>query len=137
MQKPEVVGMISKVLFKIYVYLRDKFDPKYPISQEEIICSQICLALINSEKSHLTMSPISNKRFIKNEEKDIFVIINNRQITLINHVYGYNLVIEDDDMYSEITKSFDLILEKRRQTLENEMRDNIRHSLQTILEKVT
>lgn len=137
MQKPEVVGMISKVLFKIYVYLRDKFDPKYPISQEEIICSQICLALINSEKSNLTMSPISNKRFIKNEEKDIFVIINNRQITLINHVYGYNLVIEDDDMYSEITKSFDLVLEKRRQTLENEMRDNIRHSLQTILEKVT
>ena len=136
MQKPEVVCMLSKLLFKIYVFLKEKFDPKYPISQEEIICTQICLKLINSSNSQLTMSPISNKRFIKNEDKDIFVIIDNRQISLINHVYGYNLVIEDDDMYSDIVKNFDLTLEKRRLILENEMKENIRHSLQTILEKV-
>lgn len=136
MQRPEVVGMLSKLLFKIHIYLKEKFDPKYPVSQEEIICTQICLKLINSSNSQLTMSPISNKRFIKNEDKDIFVIIDNRQISLINHVYGYNLVIEDDDMYSDIVKNFDLTLEKRRLILENEMKENIRHSLQTILEKV-
>jgi len=39
-------------------------------------------------------------------------------------------------MYSDIVKNFDLTLEKRRLILENEMKENIRHSLQTILEKV-
>lgn len=137
MKKPEVVGMIQKLLFKIYIYLKDKFDPNYPTTQEEIFCTEICLALIDLPESSLTMSPISYKRFIKNEEKNIFVIITNRQITLINHIYGYNLVIEDDDLYSNIIKKFDTTLEQKRLKLENEMKENIQHSLQVILEKIT
>lgn len=137
MKKPEVVGMISKLLFKIYIFLKEKFDPHYPITQEEIFCAKICMALIDLPGSSLTMSPISYKRFIKNKDKNIFVIIENRQISLINHVYGYNLVIEDDDLYSNIIKKFDNTLEQKRLKLENEMRENIQHSLQVILEKIT
>lgn len=137
MKKPEVVGMIQKLLFKIYIYLKDKFDPNYPTTQEEIFCTKICLALIDLPESSLTMSPISYKRFIKNEEKNIFVIITNRQISLINHIYGYNLVIEDDELYSNIIKKFDTTLEQKRLKLENEMKENIQHSLQVILEKIT
>jgi len=137
MIKPEVVGMISKLIFRLYIYLKDKFDPKYPITEEEIYCSKICLTLIDSPNSQLTMSPISYKRFIKNEEKDVFVVINNREITLINHVYGYNLMMEDENMYQNIIQKFDLTLEQKRQKFENEMRDNVRHSLKTILEKIS
>jgi hypothetical protein len=95
------------------------------------------LTLIDSSDSYLTISPISNKRFIKNENKEIFVIINNREITLINHVYGYNLMMEDENMYQNIIQKFDLTLEQKRQKFENEMRDNVRHSLKTILEKIS
>lgn len=137
MKKPEVVGMIQKLMFKIYIYLKERFDPHYPITQEEIFCTKICISLIDLPESNLTMSPISYKRFIKNEQKNIFVIINNRQISLINHIYGYNLVIEDDDLYSEIIKKFDNTLEERRLKLEDEMKKNIQHSLQVILEKIT
>jgi hypothetical protein len=137
MEKPKVVGMISKILFKFYIYLKEKFDPRYPTTEEEIYCSNICLTLIDSSDSYLTISPISNKRFIKNENKEIFVIINNREITLINHVYGYNLMMEDENMYQNIIQKFDLTLEQKRQKFENEMRDNVRHSLKTILEKIS
>jgi hypothetical protein len=42
MTRPEVVGMISKVLFKVYVYLKERFDPKYPITDEEKYFTEIC-----------------------------------------------------------------------------------------------
>lgn len=136
MKKPEVVGMISKLLFRLHLYLREKFDPRYPITEEETYIGQICSKLIESPQSNLNMSPISKKRFIKNSDKDIFIIIDNRQVTLIKSSYGYNIFIENDDLFDEITKKFDNELETRRINLENEMRKNVRNSLQIILEKI-
>lgn len=67
----------------------------------------------------------------------MFIVINHRIINLINHVYGYNIMIEDDELYNSIIEKFDNTLEKKRLALEEEMRNNIQHSLQVILEKVS
>jgi hypothetical protein len=45
--------------------------------------------------------------------------------------------MEDENMYQNIIQKFDLTLEQKRQKFENEMRDNVRHSLKTILEKIS
>ena len=87
MTKPEVVGMISKVLFKIYVYLKDRFDPKYPITDEEKYFTEICFTLIENPKSTLTIGPKSLKRFIKNDEKDIFVVIDKNLINIVGIIF--------------------------------------------------
>ena len=67
----------------------------------------------------------------------MFIVIQDRTISLINHVYSYNVYIESDKLYVDILNHFDNELENRRIELENEIRSNIKHSLKSILEKVS
>ncbi len=66
----------------------------------------------------------------------MFVVIESHTINLINHVYSYSVYLSSQSDYREITESFDGILESKRQSLEDEIRSNIQHSLQTILKKL-
>ncbi len=132
----KVVGYIPRLLFKIYLSLKERFDPTLPIPEEEKITVEICKKLIVDPESKLTFAPISGKRFIKNENKNMFVVIESHTINLINHVYSYSVYLSSQSDYREITESFDGILESKRQSLEDEIRSNIQHSLQTILKKL-
>jgi hypothetical protein len=132
----KVVGYIPRLLFKIYLNLKERFDPTPPIPEEERITVEICKKLINDPDSELTYAPISAKRFIKNESKSMFVVIEHHTINLINHVYSYSVYLSKNSDYNEIIGGFDKILEKKRQSLEDEITSNIQHSLQTILKKL-
>jgi hypothetical protein len=132
----KVVGYIPRLLFKIYLNLKERFDPTPPIPEEERITVEICKKLINDPESELTYAPISAKRFIKNESKSMFVVIEHHTINLINHVYSYSVYLSKNSDYNEIIGGFDKILENKRQSLEDEITSNIQHSLQTILKKL-
>jgi hypothetical protein len=132
----KVVGYIPRLLFKIYLSLKERFDPTLPIPEEEKITVEICKKLIVDPESKLTFAPISGKRFIKNENKNMFVVIESHTINLINHVYSYSVYLSSQNDYKEIIQSFDGVLENKRQSLEDEIRSNIQHSLQTILKKL-
>jgi hypothetical protein len=132
----KVVGYIPRLLFKIYLNLKERFDPTIPIPEEEKITVEICKKLIVDPESKLTFAPISGKRFIKNENKNMFVVIESHTINLINHVYSYSVYLSSQSDYKDITQSFDGVLENKRQLLEDEIRSNIQHSLQTILKKL-
>lgn len=132
----KVVGYIPRLLFKIYLNLKERFDPTPPIPEEEKISVEICKKLILDPDSELTFTPISGKRFIKNESKNMFIVIEHHTINLINHVYSYSIYLSSLSDYKEIIQSFDGILENKRQSLEDEIRSNIQHSLQTILKKL-
>jgi hypothetical protein len=132
----KVVGYIPRLLFKIYLNLKERFDPTPPIPEEERITVEICKKLISDPDSELTYAPISAKRFIKNESKSMFVVIEHHTINLINHVYSYSVYLSKNSDYNEIIGGFDKILEKKRQSLEDEITSNIQHSLQTILKKL-
>ena len=127
----------SGILHKIYLYLKEKFDPTPPPKEEEIYALEICKKLIFNPSSKLTNAPISFKRFIKNDENNMFIVINERIITLINHVYSYNVFIESTENYLKVCEMFDNEMEKRRQDLEDEIKNNIQHSLKEILKKVS
>ena len=137
MKENKVAGYVPKLLFRVYLNLKEKFDPTPPPKEEEIFCIEICEKLIENVNSKLTIAPISNKRFIKNDDKDMFVVISNRQISIINHVYSYNVYIESDSLYNKIINTFDKVVEEKRQELEYEIKNNIKHSLKNILTKVT
>lgn len=133
----KTLGYVPKLLYKVYLYLKEKFDPRPEVTFEEISCVKICKKLINFPNSNLTFAPKSMKRFIKNDEHGMFVVIENRIINIINHVYSYSVYIENTELYSELLEIFDDSLENRRNELENQIRKNIQHSLQDILEKIT
>jgi hypothetical protein len=89
----------SVLLHRLYLYLKNKFDPTPEPKEEEIYAVQICQKLIMNPNSKLTNAPISFKRFIKNDDNNMFIVINNRTISLINHVYSYNVFIESFEHY--------------------------------------
>ena len=132
----KVVGYIPRLLFKIYLYLKDRFDPKPDVTEEEIFAADICEKLINNPTSELTFSPISNKRIIKNEQTHMYVVMESYTIHLINHVYSYSVYLQDTSKFTALTQKFDKILEDKRQVLESEIRKNIQHSLKNILDKL-
>jgi hypothetical protein len=132
----KVVGYIPRLLFKIYLNLKDRFDPKPDVTEEEIFAADICEKLINNPSSELTFSPISHKRIIKNEEKNMYIVMESYTIHLINHVYSYSVYLQDTSKFTALTQKFDKILEDKRQVLESEIRKNIQHSLRNILEKL-
>lgn len=133
--KNKVVGFIPKILFKIFLSLKDKFDPQVPIPEEERITVEICKKLIVDPSSKLTYAPLAKKRFIKNEEKDMYVVIQDHTINLINHVYSYSIYVSSTEEYENIKNKFDEILDNERLKLEDEIKFNIQHSLELILNK--
>ena len=132
----KVVGYIPRLLFKIYLNLKYRFDPKPNVTEEEIFASDICEKLINNPSSELTFSPISHKRIIKNEAKSMYIVMESYTIHLINHVYSYSVYLQDTSKFTALTQKFDKILEDKREVLESEIRKNIQHSLRNILEKL-
>lgn len=132
----KTLGYLPKILYRVYLYLKEKFDPRPEITFEEKTCVEICEKLIQNSNSNLTLAPKSLKRFIKNDEFEMFIVIENRIINIINHVYSYSVYIENTELYSELIENFDNSLEDRRNYLENEIRNNIQHSLQDILSKI-
>ena len=127
----------NNFLFKIYLYLKNKFDPPRQISEEEQYCYDICEKLIHNQSSKLTIAPVSNKRYIKDDDNNMFIVISNRTIILINHVYSYNIYCESDENYEKLIRMFDNEVEKKRIILENEIKSNIQHSLKKILENLS
>jgi hypothetical protein len=132
----KVVGYIPRLLFKLYLNLKDRFDPKPNVTEEEIFAADICEKLINNPSSELTFSPISHKRIIKNEAKSMYIVMESYTIHLINHVYSYSVYLQDTSKFTVLTQKFDKILEDKREVLESEIRKNIQHSLRNILEKL-
>jgi hypothetical protein len=127
------VGYFTKLLFRFYLKLKDRFDQSPKITDEEKYSLQICLKLLENLSSKLTFAPVSESRFIVNEDKQMFVVINNHTINITNHVYSYTVYIQEHSSYSKLIKKFDAILEEERQNIQDEIRRNIKHSLQSIL----
>lgn len=96
----------------------------------------ICRSLINKDDSELLISPISGKRFIKNPTSQIYFIIQDGMVDIINHTYSYNVKITLK-AYQRLVKAFDMEVEARRQEMEDEIRSNVKHSLKTIFKTLS
>jgi hypothetical protein len=134
--KNKVVGFIPNILYRIFLNLKEKFDPKPEITDEENYASDICKKLIGNSDSELSYSPLTSKRIIKNEFYSMYIVMEGHTINLINHVYSYTVYLQDDSKYFELCQKFDNVLDEKRKMLESEIRDNIQHSLKNILEKI-
>jgi len=109
--------------------------PPMEKSEYERDCIAICKKLISKEDTVLLLTPISNKRYIRNEELQIFVILEGHNVKVINHVYSYTVFLEQKP-WENIVVAFDNEVEKRREEFEKEIMSNIKHSLQNILQNI-
>lgn len=136
MEKNKVVGFLPKLLYRIFLTLKDKFDPKPLITSEEEYACEISFKLITHPSSKLSYSPISSKRIIKNESLRMYILIENYTIHIINHTYSYTVYLQSTENFQKLKHLFDENLEKTRNELENEIRQNIQYSLKTILSRL-
>lgn len=112
------------------------FNPKYTLSEYERECINISRTLIEKSGTTLLMSSISGKRYIKSEDSQVFIVIQSGHISIVNHMYSYDINISDGT-YNKIKLMFDDEVEYRRALIEAEIRTNVKHSLYTIYKSLT
>ena len=126
---------LRRLIQRWYISLVKMTTPRIEKSEYEKDCIAICKKLIHKEDTILLLTPISNKRYIRNEELQIFVILEGHNVKVINHVYSY-MVFLDQKPWDNIIFTFDTEVEKRRKEFEKEITSNIKHSLQNILQNI-
>ena len=126
---------LKRLIQKWYISMVRISTPPTKKSEYERDCISICRKLISKENTVLLLTPISNKRYIRNEELQIFVILEGSSVKVINHVYSY-MVFLDEKPWNNIVHIFDTEVEKRRDEFETEITSNIKHSLQNILQNI-
>jgi hypothetical protein len=112
------------------------FKPKEEKTQNEAICTAICRKMIAHEDSKFMIAPISDKRYIKNATLNLFVVLEDRQVSITNHVYHYDVRLTDRDWY-KLIRSYNERTEDLRMGYENEIKSQIVHSLSKILDKIS
>ena len=105
-------------------------------SQNERICKSICYKMINNPHSKFLIAPLSGKRYIKNEVLQVFIILDDKKITITNHIYHYDVIVTQRD-FDRLTHMYDNKTEQIRNEFENEMMSQIMVSLSTILTKIS
>ena len=127
---------VQKVAVKSMRLLDHTQDDREHKSEYERDCISICKALINQEDTTLLMSPLSNKRFIRSADEQLFIIIEARTITIVNHQYSYTIDVWGK-AHQHVIDMFDVEVEKRRNEMEMEIRSNVKHSLSNIYKTLT
>jgi hypothetical protein len=105
------------------------------IADTEKICMSICRNLITNPNSKFLLAPVSGKRYIKNSDLELFVILNDRNISITNHVYHYDVKLEDRNWF-RLINMYDLKVESIRMEYEQDIMSQIENSLYKIQEKV-
>jgi hypothetical protein len=136
MENNKVVGLIPNLLYKIFLTLKEKFDPRPVITDEEKFAHQICDKMIKHPMSKLSFSPLSAKRIIKNESLSMYIVLETYTVHVVNHVYSYSVYFQDSTSFVSLNNLFDQTLERQREEIEVEIRSNIQHSLKKILDKL-
>jgi hypothetical protein len=119
---------IQKQMIKFFRYLNTEQEK----SVYERDCIAVCKKFINQPDSIMLLTPISGKRYIRSEKNEIFIILDSHRVKIINHVYAYDVHMNDKS-WNQIISLFDNEVEKRREEFENQITSNIKSSLQKIV----
>ena len=125
---------VQKVAIKV-IKATDPNKMSKPHSDYETESVAICRKLISKPDTTLLISPISGKRYIKSDDNQLFIIVELNQLTIVNHAYSYNIRL-DTKGYQKIVTVFDAEVEKRREKMEQEIRSNVKHSLEQIYKNI-
>lgn len=125
--------LLQRFTLFLYKSLNQNDDPKH--GEFEYECNTICKTLIKNPKTKLLISPISKKRYINNHDKQIFIILEHRLLTIVNHNHSYSIDLTLKS-YERIASLFDNEVERKRQEMEEEIRSNVKHSLSNIFENI-
>jgi hypothetical protein len=129
----DMMHKFKRMLQKLSLEIYKKIDVKRVVRSEnanEFL--QICKRAIEKPDSELIVSPLTTKMYVKNDELEIMIIMQHKTIQVINHIYSYNMVV-DEYTWSDILQIFNNEKERRCLEFEKRAKSNIKHSLKNII----
>ena len=133
----KIFKFFKRLVIRRIAKARNQFDYEDPGLLGDIhMCKSICRKLITSEGSKFLIAPLSSQRYIKHSELGIFVILDDKKISVINHEYYYSNILLSNRDWDKLIKMYDTKVERIRQELKNEMKSQIKYSLKGILDRV-
>lgn len=129
---------IKRAKQKTYIKYKKMFDPSFrtEANAQQTSAYLICKRLIEKEGTSLLMAPLSGKRYIKQDDGDLFIIIDSDSIQIINHVYSYTIPMSGHTLIKTMDV-FDNKLETERTQLEFDVKSNIQKSLNQIKDELS
>jgi hypothetical protein len=114
-------SLIKYKLAKKKWQFKNKLKKPYIPNETELNVIYIVSSLIKDEKSTMLIAPISGKKYIQNKSRNMFIILNDLEITISNNVamYYYNLKV-DLSVSNKLSRHFNNVLESRRAKMETE-----------------
>jgi len=129
----------KRILQKVGIKMSRVFSPVDSSSPEENSSDRdACILfrkMILQKDSELLISPISSKYFVKNEANHVLIILSDYELVVINHVFGYNIRLSQKS-HRQLYEAFIHEVEYRRKEMEKNFSKNIKHSLQTLIQKI-
>lgn len=105
------------------------------MTQSEREASAIFKKLLKEPESELLTSPLSGKYYLRAEDKSMLLVLGHGQISIVNHVYGYNVPLSQKCERS-LVDTFLAEVEFRRNQMEDEYKNNVQHSLKAIIKNL-
>lgn len=115
--------------------LMNPLDRRETYEDSELEAATLFRRMIKDHTSELLISPISSKYYVKNDDLRILIIMTEYDITIINHIFGYNVRVSQKT-FRNLYNTFIKTVEYRRTLMETEYKNNVKHSIQTIIKRI-
>lgn len=126
-------GIVKRQIFK----LQNIYDYNHPGALADInVCKFLCRSTIKHPNTVFECTPISDERIIENKKLGLFIVLDNKKITVINHVCYYSNIPMSDRDWKKLTSMFDNKVQEIRKDKINRMKSQVEHSLDKLKSKV-
>lgn len=117
--------------------LREVYDYCDPGKLADInTCMFICRNAIKHKNTTFELTPLSNERVIENKKLGIFVILDDKKITVINHVCYYSNIPMSNRDWNKLTKMYDNKVREIRLQKIHQMKTQVEYSLDKLKNKM-
>lgn len=106
------------------------------VEPHEKTAFKICLKLISDKDSEFMIAPMSLKRFIMNENLNLYILIDYGRVEITNHIFHYDVRLSSRN-YERITYLYDMEAEKRRSNTEMTIKSNIKNTLEKVYDAIS
>ena len=99
-------------------------------------CKFIFRNVLRHSNSIYEIAPLSEHRIIENKKLGIFIILDDKKITIINHVCYYSNIPLTDRDWKKMSKMYDNKVQINRMQRIEQMKSQVEHSLSKLKNKI-
>ena len=99
-------------------------------------CKFIFRNVLKHTNSVYEIAPLSSHRIIENKKLGIFIILDDKKITIINHVCYYSNIPLTDRDWKKMYSMYDNKVQKNRMQRIEQMKSQVEHSLSKLKNKI-